>query len=109
MMRDDVADPADHAPVADPQHRSRSEIVPGHHARADRNLLSEHGAVTDLDPALAEDSAHGEGDQGPRPERGEPATRPRIGRDCPGLLDPPPGSIDESGGHSAPPARPGPQ
>src|SRR4029077_5109493 len=50
LMRDDMAPPADDAPVADPQHGLRPEIMPRGYARADRGLLADHGPVANLDP-----------------------------------------------------------
>src|SRR5215472_14766912 len=78
VVRDDVAAPADHAPVADPQHRIGSQVVAWTQARAHRDLFREHCSGTQLDPALAVDAAGWERDQRTEPEGGEPAPGVRV-------------------------------
>ncbi|WP_261993028.1 hypothetical protein [Streptomyces sp. adm13(2018)] len=98
-----MAAPAEDDAVAERQHRVRSEVEARQHPGGQRDLFGDDAALADLDPALAEDRALGEGQPGARAEPAEAQPPRMLGRDGPGLLHPAPPALHGAVEHPTPP------
>src|SRR5260370_1343533 len=115
VVRHDVAAPADHAAVPDPQHRHRAEVLAGHHPRGQGHEGADEGALADRDPAFAEDRTGREGRHRAAAERGEPPPGRGVRGQHAGPLRrlpapvhrPPPQPPEPGAGHQGPSSGPG--
>jgi hypothetical protein len=66
---DEVTSPADAASVTDSQYGVGEHRLAGHHSRGKGDVGANHGAGSDMNPALAEDGPWREGDAASGTER----------------------------------------
>ena len=94
-MSDDVAPPADHAAVADPDDRVRDHSLAGHHPGRDAHVGADEGVLTDMDPTFTKHGSWGKGDAGAPPEGTESGGPGVAGPSGAVLARPLPSGMDE--------------